>query len=102
MYGFFLSLSLKHFVRFANAYHLSMWDELVGSRANGLLRTLFARSSQLASSESGVPVLVRVRLSPFIAHAPDIRTQRCCPSPPRACSSRCRSPFLVGRPRPVE
>jgi hypothetical protein len=67
---FFLSLSLKRFVRFANACHLSMWDYSLGSRADGFRRSPFARSSHHASAEFGFPVLVGVGF--FIAHAPDI------------------------------
>ena len=66
---------------------------------DGFRRSPFARSPHLASAKFGFPV--RLRLGLFIAHAPDMGTRCCCPSPPRACSSRNRSPFQVRRPRPV-
>jgi len=58
----FLNLSLKHFVRFAKAFHLSLRAEPVGSRADGFRRSPFARSSHLASAEFGFAILVGVGL----------------------------------------
>jgi hypothetical protein len=58
---------------------IPMWDEPVGSRADGFRRSPFARSAHLAPAEFGFPVLVGVGF--FIDLAPDIGVRRRCPNP---------------------